>query len=150
MVFHSRIYKNQRHHQKYNKCIFQGKPIQLISSWLDRRYHNQHYLVCILLITDVLNALRIVRQEKNVYLYLKNTLLNSTGLLRASLVTQLVKSLPVMQETRLDSWVGKIPWRRDRPPTPVFLGFPGDLDGKESACNAGDLGSISGLGRCPG
>ena len=26
------------------------------------------------------------------------------------------------------------------------LGFPGGSDGKESACNAGDLGSISGLG----
>ena len=25
--------------------------------------------------------------------------------------------------------------------------FPGGSDGKESACNAGDLGSISGLGR---
>ena len=23
-----------------------------------------------------------------------------------------------------DSWVGKIPWRRDRLPAPVFLGFP--------------------------
>ena len=30
------------------------------------------------------------------------------------------------------------------------MGFPGDSDGKESACNAGDLGSISGLGRYPG
>ena len=29
-------------------------------------------------------------------------------------------------------------------------GFPGGLDGKESACNAGDLGSIPGLGRSPG
>ena len=28
--------------------------------------------------------------------------------------------------------------------------FPGGLDGKESACNAGDLGSITGLGRSPG
>ena len=28
--------------------------------------------------------------------------------------------------------------------------FPGDSDGKESAYNAGDLGSISGLGRSPG
>ena len=26
---------------------------------------------------------------------------------------------------------------------------PGDLDGKESACNAGDLGSIPGSGRSP-
>ena len=28
-----------------------------------------------------------------------------------------------------------------------FLGFPGGLDGKESACSAEDLGSIPGLGR---
>ena len=29
-------------------------------------------------------------------------------------------------------------------------GFPGSSDGKESACNAGDLGSIPGLGRSLG
>ena len=29
-------------------------------------------------------------------------------------------------------------------------GFPGGSDGKESAWNAGDLGSIPGLGRSPG
>ena len=29
-------------------------------------------------------------------------------------------------------------------------GFPCDSAGKESACNAGDLGSIPGLGRSPG
>ena len=28
-----------------------------------------------------------------------------------------------------NSWVRKIPWRRDRVPTPVFLGFPGGSDG---------------------
>ena len=31
-----------------------------------------------------------------------------------------------------------------------FQDFPGGSDGKESACNAGDLGSIPGLGRSPG
>ena len=51
---------------------------------------------------------------------------------------------------QFDSWIGTIPWRRDRLPTPGFLGFPGGSDGKESACNAGDLGSIPGLGRSPG
>ena len=30
------------------------------------------------------------------------------------------------------------------------LGFPGGSGGKESACNAGDLGSIPGLGKYPG
>ena len=33
--------------------------------------------------------------------------------------------------------------------TPVFLGFSGGSDGKESACNAGDLSSVPGLGRSP-
>ena len=41
----------------------------------------------------------------------------------ASLVAQLVKNLPAMRET----WVGKIPWRRERPPTPVF--WPGASQG---------------------
>ena len=31
----------------------------------------------------------------------------------------------------------------------IVLGFPGGSDGKESACNAGDLGLIPGLGRSP-
>ena len=29
------------------------------------------------------------------------------------------------------------------------MGFPGDSDGKESACSVGDLGSIPGLERSP-
>ena len=51
---------------------------------------------------------------------------------------------------QFDSWVGKIPWRRDRLPTPAFLGFPGGSAGKESAHSVGDLGSTLGLGRSPG
>ena len=31
-----------------------------------------------------------------------------------------------------------------------ILGFPDGSDGKESSCNAGDLGSVPGLGRSPG
>ena len=30
------------------------------------------------------------------------------------------------------------------------MGFPGDSDGKEYACNEGDQGLISALGRSPG
>ena len=67
-----------------------------------------------------------------------------------TLVAQLVKNLPAVQETQFDSWVRKIRWRRDRLPTPVFLGFNCGSAGKESACNVGDLGSILGLGRSPG
>ena len=32
----------------------------------------------------------------------------------------------------------------------IYMGFPGSSTGKESACNARDLGSIPGLGRSPG
>ena len=39
---------------------------------------------------------------------------------------------------------------RDRLPTPVFLGFPGDSDNKESTCSVRDFGSNHGLGRSPG
>ena len=48
----------------------------------------------------------------------------------ASLIAQLVKNPPAMQETQFNFWVGKIPWRRDRLPTPVFLGFPCGSAGK--------------------
>ena len=60
--------------------------------------------------------------------------------------------LPSPQCKRLwfNSWVRKIPWRRARLSTPVFLCFPCGSAGKESACNEGDLGLIPGLGRCPG
>ena len=52
--------------------------------------------------------------------------------------------------SQFDSWVRKIGWRRDRPPTPAFVGFPCGSAGKESTCNVGDLGLIPGLGRYPG
>ena len=35
-------------------------------------------------------------------------------------------------------------------PSVLLAGFPGGSDGEESACNAGDPGSIPGSGRSPG
>jgi len=65
-------------------------------------------------------------------------------------MAQLVKNPPAMQETpvRFLGWEDLL--ERDRLPTPVFLRFPYGSAGKESPCNAGDLGSIPGLGRSPG
>ena len=51
---------------------------------------------------------------------------------------------------QFDSWVRKIPWRRERLPTPGFLSFPGGSDSKASAYNAGDPGLTPGLGRSNG
>ena len=66
-------------------------------------------------------------------------------------MAQLVKNLPAMWET----WVQSLGWEDPLEEgmashSSILLGFPGGSDGKESACNAGDLGSISGLGRSPG
>ena len=67
-----------------------------------------------------------------------------------SLIAHLVKELPAMRRPWFNSCVRKISWRRDRPPTPVFLGFPYGSGGKESTCNAGGLDPTPGLGRSPG
>ena len=69
---------------------------------------------------------------------------------RASLIAQLEKNPPAMQETLVRFLGREDPWRKDRLPTPVFLGFPCGSAGKESTCDMGDLGSIPGLGRFPG
>ena len=45
---------------------------------------------------------------------------------------------------------GRSPGERDRLSTPVFLGFLCGSLGEESACNAGDLCLIPGLGRSSG
>ena len=45
----------------------------------------------------------------------------------ASLVAQMVKNPPAMWETWVHPWVGKIPWRREQLPTPVF--WPGEFHG---------------------
>ena len=44
-----------------------------------------------------------------------------------STAAQTVKNLPSMQETQVQSLVGKMPWRREWLPTPVLL--PGELHG---------------------
>ena len=67
-----------------------------------------------------------------------------------SLMAQLVKNLPAMQETLVQFLSQEDLLEKDRLPTPVFLGFPCGSAGKESTCNAGDLGLIPGLGRSPG
>ena len=65
----------------------------------------------------------------------------------------LVENLPIMQEIPVRflgdavSLENSFPWKL---PTLVFMGFPGGSDGEQSACSAGDLGSIPRLGRSSG
>ena len=51
----------------------------------------------------------------------------------ASLVAQMVKNPPATRETWAQSLVGKIPWRRERLPTPIF--WPGEFHGLYSPCD---------------
>ena len=99
--------------------------------------------------------------------------------IKTSLVAQIVKNLPECGRPRFHPWVERSPgegngnplqysclensmdkgaWRAIVPEiakswtslSDYTLGFPGGSDDKESVCNAGDLGSIPGLGRSPG
>ena len=54
-----------------------------------------------------------------------------------SLVAQLVKNPPAVWETWIQSWVGKIPWRRERLPTPVS--WPGESHGLYSPWGCKEL-----------
>ena len=79
-----------------------------------------------------------------------------------SLVAQTVKRLPTMQETQVQSlgWEdllekgmathSSILAPAKKRGSKKYLDFPGGSDGKASACNVGDLGSIPGPERSPG
>ena len=72
---------------------------------------------------------------------------HSSGCVLGFPCSSAVKNRPAMQETPLH-FLALDPWRRDTPS--IFLDFPSGSAGKKSASNAGDLGSIPGLGRSPG
>ena len=56
-----------------------------------------------------------------------------------------------MQETQVQFLGQEDPLENGQATHSNILGLPlCDSAGKESTCNAGDLGSISSLGRCPG
>ena len=56
--------------------------------------------------------------------------LNLSVCIFASLVAQMVTNLPAMRRPVFNPWVGKIPWRREWLPTPIF--FPGEFHGPRS------------------
>ena len=70
--------------------------------------------------------------------------------MRASLIAQLVKKPPAMQETLDQSLGWEDPLEKGKATHASILGLPCGLAGKESTCNAGDLSSVPWLGRSPG
>ena len=88
--------------------------------------------------------------------------MNPFMLLSDSLLAQMVKNPQAMRETWLQSLGWEDPLEKGTATHSRILAwripdrgawkseFPGGSDGKESACNVGDLGLIFGLGRSPG
>ena len=66
-----------------------------------------------------------------------------------SLVAQLVKNLLAKQETPVRFPVGKIRWRKNRLPTPVFLASLAAQLVKNPFTMQKDLGSTPGVGKIP-
>ena len=70
-----------------------------------------------------------------IYFGIVNKIFSTLGGRGASVVAQVVKNVPTVQETRIwspgweDPGVGKIPWWREWLPTPAFL--PGEPRGQE-------------------
>ena len=62
-------------------------------------------------------------------------------------MAQLVKNPPAMQETPVQFLGQEDPLEKGWATYSSIPGLPWWSNGKESACNAGDLGSIPGLGR---
>ena len=58
-------------------------------------------------------------------------------------MAQLGKNLPTMGETWFDPWVGKIPWRRETVPTPVF--WPVEFQGLYSPWSCKELYTIKNI-----
>ena len=75
-----------------------------------------------------------------VYLVQNTALGHLRGIIvdRASLVVQLVNNPPARQIAVFDPWVGKITWRRERLPTPVF--WPGEFHGLYSPWGSQSIG----------
>ena len=66
------------------------------------------------------------------------------------MMAQLVKNPPAMQETPVQFLGWEDLLEKGKATHSSILGLPSGSAVKESACNVGDLGSIPGLGRCPG
>ena len=114
----------------------------------DSRYSNKN--LCTNIYSNTIhNPPNLETTEMFIHKYMDKQ--NVVSLYGVSLIAQLVKKTCLQcRRPWFDSWARKLPWRRDGLPTPVFTGFSGGSDSKESTCNAGDLGLIPGLGRSPG
>ena len=65
-----------------------------------------------------------------IFLYFSVHLFIANDTNGASLVAQMKKNLSAVRRPGFNPWIGKMPWRREWLPTPVFL--PGEFHGQRS------------------
>ena len=76
--------------------------------------------------------------KQNVVIHIEYYLaIKKNDMIWASLVTQTIKNLQC-RRSRFNPWIGKISWRREWQPTPVFL--PEKSDGQRSLVGYSPLG----------
>ena len=95
-----------------------------------------------------LKYMKDVVEKKKTKVYIvqdKKSDTHQCSCLVASLVALTVKYLPAVQEP----WAWKFPWRTDRLPTPVFLGFPDGSDGQRICLQCGRPGFSPWVGKIP-
>ncbi|XP_055412355.1 uncharacterized protein LOC129634267 isoform X2 [Bubalus kerabau] len=83
------------------------------------------------------HSFTLITYPPPVWLWSMSTQAGAPTHILASLVAQLVKNSPAMQETWFDHWVGKIPWRREWLRTPIF--WPREFHGLYSSWGCQEL-----------
>ena len=97
---------------------------------------------CVLLGRKTMKNLDNLLKSRDMTLLIKVHLIKA----RASLISQLVKNLPAIQETLVQFLGQEDPLEKGQATHSSILGLPFGSAGKESACNAEDLSLIPGLG----
>ena len=104
---------------KYSDIQRQSIAYWIISLCFQRRHRQTKVNVCIR--KSLEDYIKLSWTVVILIVLTNHTKADTVIRIRFSLIAQLVKNSPAMQETLVQFGMGKIHWRRDRLPTPVWL-----------------------------
>ena len=103
---------------------------RFLTSGLQEKYPFGLHFISLVILVDVKNQEKEKHNQFFILKWARFVPFPPISFLRASLMDQVVKNLPAIWETQVQFLVGKIPWRREWQPTPVFL--PEKVHGQSS------------------